>query len=139
MIQRIQSVYLVLGALALAALFLFDGLWNSQAAALLVWFSPAVMALAAAAIVVAAVALFSYKDRKKQRKVVMGAQWLTVLLLLALLVGLYLCGELLQLGQEGAVLIVPILLPVLAYILFYLARRGIDKDIALIRSMDRLR
>ena len=30
-------------------------------------------------------------------------------------------------------------LPVLAYVAFILARRGIDKDLALIRSMDRLR
>jgi hypothetical protein len=30
-------------------------------------------------------------------------------------------------------------LPILAYLLFFLARRGIDHDIELVKSMDRLR
>ena len=41
-------------------------------------------------------------------------------------------------GVAGSTL-TALVLPVLAYVMFYLARRGIANDIELVRSMDRLR
>lgn len=141
MIQRIQSVYLTLGAVALLTLLFLDALWSSRAATAFAWFSPALVILAAVAALVAIGAVFLYKDRKKQRKVVLAAQTLTLVLAVVLCAGFFLADELVLLSGDttGAGMIVPILLPIAAYVLFYLARRGIENDIALIRSMDRLR
>jgi hypothetical protein len=86
-------------------------------------------------------AIFLYERRKTQRSVVVGVQVGTVLLAGVLYGGLYLTGELAFRGPAGvdwgkaATLAVPIV----AYLFFLLARRGIDHDIELVESMDRLR
>lgn len=142
MIQRIQSVYLLLGAVALGALFFFDSIWQSRAAEMHSWFVPVLMGLILAAGVVGFVSIFLYKDRPRQRRVVLGAQMLTVLLVAALYVGFYLAGEL-SVGTAGGGVdigkLFALFLPVVAYVLYYLARRAIKSDIELVRSMDRLR
>lgn len=142
MIQRIQSVYLLLSALALGALFFFDSIWQSRAAEVYGWFVPALTGLILAAGVVGFVAIFLYGDRPRQRRVVFGAQVLTVLLVAVLYVGFYLTGEL-SLDAAGGGLDVDklfvLFLPVVAYVFYYLARRAIKSDIELVRSMDRLR
>jgi hypothetical protein len=55
--------------------------------------------------------------------------------------GLYLTSELTFSGPEGIRWghTTALLLPIAAYVFFYLARRGIDHDIELVESMDRLR
>lgn len=141
MIQRIQSVYLLLGALALASLLLFDEVWRGEAAEALAWFAPALLILGGVTIALALIAIFLYKNRKKQRSVVVGVQWLTVLWMAVFYGGLFYGGQL-QVEAGGdpitASLLV-LLVPILAYVFFFLARRGIQRDIALVRSMDRLR
>lgn len=141
MIQRIQTVYLALGILALLALLFFDVVWQSRASDTLPWFAPAVLATLALAVLLAGASIFMYKDRAKQRKVVTFAQLALLLLVVVFYGGLTMASELgfrsggeLQVGR-----IITLLLPVAAYVLFYLARRGIERDIKLIRSMDRLR
>ena len=116
MIQRIQTVFLVLGAVALAALLLFDVVWTSAATAQ-GWFTPAVIGIDGLAIATALGAIFLYKNRPKQRRVIVVAQVLTTVLLLVFCVGLYLANAL--------------------YV--RTARRGVEKDINLVQSMDRLR
>ena len=141
MIQRIQSVYLLLGALALASVLLFDEVWRGVAAEVLPWFAPALLVLGGLTIALALVALFLYKNRERQRTVVVGVQWLTVLWMAAFYGGLFYGGQL-QVeagGDPVAASLLALLVPVLAYVFFFLARRGIQKDIALVRSMDRLR
>lgn len=141
MIQRIQTVYLVLGALALAALGVFDQPWNTQAAAAHAWFLPVLIGLIVATGGTALWAVFLYERRKTQRSVVVGVQIGTVLLAGVLYGGLYLTAELAFRGPSGldwgktAMLA----MPVVAYLFFLLARRGIDHDIELVESMDRLR
>lgn len=141
MIQRIQSIYLALGAVILAALLFIDPLWSSRAAGTLAWFSPALVILAALAALAAIGAIFLYKNRAKQRQAAQVAQVLTLILLAVLCMGLFLADELVLAigGTAGMGALLPILLPVAAYVCFFLARRGIERDIALIRSMDRLR
>ena len=119
MIQRIQTVYLFLGAVALTGLFFFDSLWSSTAAA----------------------SIFLYENRQTQRTVVVGAQLLTVAVAAVLYGGLYLTGELAVRAADGFdwAKAGMLGLPILAYLLFLLARRGIDHDIELVKSMDRLR
>lgn len=141
MIQRIQSLYLLLGAIALAALFFFDSVWENQAAALYAWFEPALLILNAAALVVGLAAIFFFRARPRQRMVVLGAQIFTVLLVLTLYAGLFLSGELNVRTQAGidVSLVMALLLPVVAYVFYYLARRGIEHDIKMVEDMDRFR
>jgi hypothetical protein len=141
MIQRIQTVYLFLGAVALTGLFFFDSLWSSTAAASHGWYLPAVIGLSAVTGVTAVAAIFLYENRQTQRTVVVGAQLLTVAVAAVLYGGLYLTGELAVRAADGFdwAKAGMLGLPILAYLLFLLARRGIDHDIELVKSMDRLR
>ncbi|MFQ5569978.1 MAG: DUF4293 family protein [Rhodothermales bacterium] len=141
MIQRIQTVYLVLGAVALVSLLFFSGLWNGASSEAQAWFTPAVFGIGGLAAVVALVAVFLFKDRPRQRKVIVAAQILTVLHLLVFYLGLFLAGALYIRTARGlnVEMLVALLLPLVAYLLFFLARRSVEKDIELVRSMDRLR
>ncbi len=141
MIQRIQSVYLALGALAILALMLIDLLWNGPPAQMLAWFLPAVLVAGGAVVLLAIWSIFLYGDRQRQRKIVVFAQVVTIAFMVILYAGLFLSGVLLRAGGEPplATLLVVLLLPIAAYILFYMARRGIERDIKLVRSVDRLR
>lgn len=141
MVQRIQTVYLLLGALALVALFFFDAIWSGPAAQAHAWFTPAVLVLTGLSTGAALAAVFLYANRTRQRSVVVGAQVLTVLLILALFGGLYL-SDALTVTEGGAFSVAKfamLFLPVGAYVLFFLARRAVESDIELVRSMDRLR
>lgn len=141
MIQRIQSLYLLLGAFSLGVLLFFSDIWQSRAAATYVWFEPVVMVLIVAAGVAGFVAVFLYTARRRQRTVVVGAQMLTVLLVIALYGGLFLSGELNVRTRAGVdvTLLIALLLPMVGYVFYYLARRGIEKDIRLIEDIDRFR
>lgn len=141
MIQRIQTIYLALGALALVALALLPALWDSVAAEAYAWFAPAAAGAAAAAAAVAIWSVFLYEDRPRQRTFVLGAQLLAVVTLLIVYGTFFMAGAL-DVRPRGAMewgRLTAMVLPVLAYIFFFLARRGIEKDIELVRSMDRLR
>jgi len=141
MIQRIQTVYLALGAIALLSTAFFQDPWSSAAAESFQWFLPSVIGLLSASALTALGAIGLYMNRKKQIKVVVGAQTLTVAYLIALYTGFYLSGELVLRTADGVKwdTTTVMLLPVVAYILFYLARRAISSDIELVKSMDRLR
>jgi len=141
MIQRIQTLYLFVGALALGSLSFFASLWSSTASEAYVWYEPAVAGLIALAAVTALGSIFLYSNRETQRKVVVGAQLLTFLLAMTLYGGLYLTNELSVRtgGAFNASKTAMLLMPAVAYVLFLLARRGIDHDIELVESMDRLR
>ena len=141
MIQRIQSLYLLLGAITLGALFFFNSIWQSQAAITHAWFSPSVTALTVAAAAVGGGAIFLFRTRERQRTVVIGAQMITVLLLVALYGGLFMSGGLdLRAGAGYDVpKIIALLLPVGAYVFYYLARRGIERDIKKVENMESFR
>ncbi len=140
MIQRIQTVYLVLGAVALGALLFFGVVWQGAATAQS-WFTPAVVLGDSLAVAVALGAIFLYKNRPRQRQVIVAAQALTTVLLLVFCGGLYLEKALYVRTAQGldVGMLVALLLPIVAYVLFLLARRGVEKDIEQVRSMDRLR
>lgn len=141
MIQRIQTVYLFLGALAIAALGFFSSLWGSSAAAQLSWFVPSLIALIVATAGGGLGAIFLYKQRETQRRVVVGIQVLTVCLAGVIYGGLYLTQELAVEGARGIdwSKTTMLVLPLVGYVLFLLARRGIQHDIELVKSMDRIR
>lgn len=142
MIQRPQSIYLLLAAALLALFLIIGGDWNLVAAAVLPWSGTLALVLAGLTIAASLGAIFLYKDRPRQRQVVMGAQWLD-LALVVLVVGVMIVASL-----EDVILLdgdvirgayFDVIMPFLAYIFLRFARRGVEKDIELVRSMDRLR
>ena len=86
-------------------------------------------------------AIFLYERRKTQRTVVYGLQVLTIVLAGVLYGGLYTTGTLTFTDPTGILWsrTIVLLLPMVAYVLFRLARRGIESDIELVESMDRIR
>ncbi|QXD15301.1 DUF4293 family protein [Rhodocaloribacter litoris] len=148
MIQRIQSLYLLLGAAALAVLvFGLRATWQVPAAAAQSWYVPAVTGLGSLTALAALAAIFLNKDRRfpnrmlpglrLQRRVVVGVQVLAVVFLLVFFVGFYLAQALPRLTDAGGILALG--LPVLAYVGFYLARRGIDRDIRELEKAEQFR
>ena len=140
MIQRIQSLYLLFAA-ALVVLFLVLGdAWQTTLAAVYPWLTPTVFVLGGLAALAAFAAVFFYKDRATQRKIILAAEWLGLALVLTLfgsLVATTLNEEVVL--SATPYLYVTLLFPLIAYVMLRLARRGVEKDIALVRSMDRLR
>lgn len=141
MIQRIQTVYLLTAALLLGLFLGLADAWLVVAGEAFGWLGPAVYGLGGLTAVVALVAVFFYKDRATQGKVVMAAQWLDLLLVLVLagVVGYLSFRTDTDLTTAGAVGFAALLLPVFAYLALRLARQGVRKDVDLVRSMDRLR
>lgn len=141
MIQRIQTVYLALGALVLIGVLFLESLWGSDAAATYGWFLPVVIGVGAVTAVTALGAILLYTSRDTQRAVVVGAQLMTVLWAVVLYGSLFMTNELQVYNAAGLDPQMLMLLsgPLVAYVLFWLARRGIEHDIELVASMDRLR
>ncbi len=130
MIQRIQSVYLGLATIAILATPVADGVVAPDSWA---WYTPVAAAMIILIAVIAVGAIFFYKQRQRQKALVLADQLLLLPLIALLFVGAY------RAGVADVVSLLPLGLPVLAYILLYLARRAVIKDIELVRSMDRLR
>lgn len=135
MIQRIQSVFLLLAALASlgTAAFRMELIQDTYA-----WLMPAVLGIHGLVALVALVAIFLYKDRQKQLKTTTMLQYVAIVALLAAFGGLYLADGLMEVpvNLQATGLLV---LPVLAYVFVRIARGYVKKDIELVRSMDRLR
>ncbi|MDO7848655.1 DUF4293 domain-containing protein [Hymenobacter sp. M29] len=157
MIQRIQSVFLLLLALAMLSVLALplwhkiDGLthqeltltafgfqaegWQLPTPAGPVWL---IGALAAASAAVAAFEIFQFKNRAKQ--LMLGA--VNLLLIVATLGAMFYFSskgeQLLNVKLEGQYL-PGFYLPTLALLLNLLANRFIRRDDQLVRSMDRLR
>lgn len=138
MIQRIQTVYLAVGA-ALVATAPFVGTMWTDPMSDLAWAVPVVTVAFALAFLGAVAAILMYRKRKLQRNVVVLAQLMTLASLVALFLGRRTTESLP--GTEGATQAdwLLFILPAVAYVLFLLARRAIDKDIRLLKSVDRLR
>ncbi len=152
MIQRIQSIYIFI-AFALTVAYLFMGMFivtsaeegyqalfslvNGEPFPLdqVVYMSYALIALAGIEIIALVWAFFSYKNLKSQASLLKSAIWISVFIAVntALLYFLIDKGgyEVMPLG--GAIN------PVLILFADYLALRGVNKDRALLKSVDRIR
>ncbi len=80
--------------------------------------------------------IFNYKDRKKQMRFATINLFSIIVYIIALAVFIFYAKN--KLSADVS-LQYPVVFPVIALILNYLAMRGIDKDEKLVRSMDRLR
>ena len=143
MIQRIQSLYLFLSLVCTLLLYLFP-IWQTTAGStdgmqvigagthLLLLPLPVIMAISHL------LAIFSFKHRKRQKQLCTGNILLYIIFLLGGLLIIQLEHHFFQHFnlfefRLGAVL------PLAGILLNVLARNGIKKDEALLRSMDRLR
>lgn len=149
MIQRIQSLWLLLAAIAGIAVARFD-LWKATftkgAVAGMDTFNATsnylVFILLIISILLSAGCIFLYKNRKLQFRLTV-----TNLLLSAgimVLIYLKIQDSALKLSADGATSIrgsylIPAFLPVVMIVCLFLAARGIYKDEKLIKSLDRLR
>ena len=136
MIQRLQTLYLAVAAALLVLFVVLADTWAVGLGANLTWLGPVAFGLAILTAVLALVALALFKDRPRQRQLVLGAQWLDLLLVVVVLVGLFVNAEA---GDDPTARYLVVLAPVVAYVLLRMARQRITKDIELVRSMDRLR
>jgi hypothetical protein len=140
MIQRLQTVYLLLAALFLGILFLAEGAWTGTATSLYSWYVPVSMGLFGLAAAGAVTAVFLYKGRKRQRSLVVAMQIVVLLGLLLKVVLNSMAGGFASISTDATFEYwVGYGAPVMAYLMLLMARRGIDRDTALIKSMDRLR
>ena len=138
MIQRIQSLYLVAGALLLALFAALGETWAAAIAEEQAWLGTLGYVLAGVTALVALVAVALYKDRPLQRRVILAAQWLDLALVVVVLVGLYLAFDSSDFTAPVGYYLVA-LQPVVAYVLLRMARQRVAADIETVRSMDRIR
>lgn len=147
MIQRIQSIWLLLAALAAISLLFIPiiglagtegyftlngaGLKNEALGANTNY--PLLISTVAAALISVA-NIFNYRNRKLQMRLI----WINILLLIGLGLWMFLLGKsvngLKTLDIEEGVFVIPV-----AIILLFLALKGVNNDEKLIRSADRLR
>ncbi len=142
MIQRIQSLYLLLSGLLMSFYFLFIDTWREYALEQgYDWAIPVVIVWSVLLGLASIGAIFLYQQRERQRKSILVLQWLVLLFTLFLYAILFMAGYIRAVMASGPLLsdAFALLLPLIVYGLLYLARRGVERDIALIRSMDRLR
>ena len=138
MIQRIQSLYLLIAAAMLVLFVVLGDVWALGVSAEIAWLGPVAFGLAVLTAVAALVSVALFKTRERQRSVIGWTMWLDLALVAAVLVGLFATAESAEPGGAVGRYLVA-LLPVGAYILLRLARAGVHRDIGVVKSMDRLR
>ncbi|MDX1314966.1 MAG: DUF4293 domain-containing protein [Eudoraea sp.] len=135
MIQRIQTVYLIITALVAGLLPFWLPLWTEDGNA--VYASQTLWRAAAFAggAVLSLIAIFSYKNRKNQF-VLNRLNLILNLFLLGFFVyrSLSLSGET-EVSEKG----IGMLIPIFSIVFLVLANKAIKKDEDLLKSVDRLR
>ena len=135
MIQRIQTVYLIIAALLSGLMPLWFPLWkldgNAVYASDILWIATAFFAVAGLALI----AVFLYKNRKNQ----------FVLNRLNLILNLFLLGFFVyrSLNLSGETTVsekgIGMMIPIISIVFLVLANKAIKKDEDLVKSVDRLR
>lgn len=141
MIQRIQSVYLLLSAVLLVCFGIFPLAEVQDAVGAVLASAGGMSAMntfipAIAAALIAVLAIFMYRNRKAQMRLCLLLVLLSLVLSGGAAYGIF--SQATALG--GQVAWKPgIAFPLLAVVFFYLAWRGVRNDDRLVRSADRLR
>ena len=137
MLQRIQTIYLLLAFVATGVLPFFIPLWTMADGKEYVFMQNQVyVALLALSTTLTLVSIVSYK--KRQNQFVMGRLNIILnLILLGLFVyrSLNVSGETPAVSEKG----IGMFLPIVAIVLLVLANKAIKKDEDLVKSVDRLR
>ena len=136
MIQRIQTVYLIIAAVIAGGLPFVFSLWtNSEGAEVFAKDEITYLGLFAGSAVMSIIAIFMFKNRQSQF-VLDRLNIILNFILLGLFVyrSLSLSGET-EVSEKG----IGILLPILSIVFLVLANKAIKKDEDLVKSVDRLR
>lgn len=155
MIQRIQSLFLFLAAISAAIMFVFplanfygDSNFTfyvyklafhdpEPSLQLSPYFLLPLMGVIILIILLTTLAIFSFKNRKRQMTLTKISMALTLILLAGYFLGYV--GVLEKAVANAPEYDFASFMPVLVFVFLFLANRGIQKDEKLIRSMDRLR
>jgi len=150
MLQRIQSIFLILASAALLSLLsssmLLIGVNGDSGGAgkllsdgaLTMPEDKILMGVGVSAAIIFFIAIFLYKNRPTQSKLVIAAVMLTIVMIILAALDVYANIE----GMGGNVSLVPSIgsfIPFLVVLFGILALRYIKKDEKLVRSMNRLR
>lgn len=146
MIQRIQSIYLLLSGLAFGSLFLLpfatsnkpvpemmkDTIYNIQD-------SPILLGLTILGIIVSIGGIFLFNNRSLQQKT--ASLSIICAIFLPLVAGLLIYNEGTAFNEATTIINdkAGLYMPILSLIFGFLAYRGIKKDEGIVKSMDRLR
>jgi hypothetical protein len=137
MIQRIQTVYLLLAALAvILLLFVPFGVinYNNEMLVLKGQMNIVLVIIIALIALIALVSIFLFKNRLVQMRVV-----LVNCILSALFIGFMIFGVVMHILNDEYKPQPGVILPFFVFIFNFLAHRSIKHDETLVRSMDRLR
>ncbi|NEV93251.1 DUF4293 domain-containing protein [Psychroflexus sp. YR1-1] len=136
MIQRIQSLYLLIAILLNGVLSFYLPLWiTSENVEIYALSQPVAISLFFISVLISIITLFSFKKRKRQ--FVLGR---INIILNFVLVGVFaywtlkLPGEM-DISEKG----IGMLLPIISIVFIALANKAIKKDEDLVKSVDRLR
>ena len=139
MIQRIQSIYLLLAAVLTGGLSFVFNLWKDGESLVFAIDKPVTLALFLASAIMSLVAIFMFKNRKSQ--FVMGR--LNIILNFILLIVIVYQSTNPFGGAETPEKSVGFgfgtFLPIISIVMLVLANKAIKKDEDLIKSVDRLR
>ncbi|PTM08858.1 MAG: DUF4293 domain-containing protein [Bacteroidetes bacterium] len=137
MLQRIQTIYLLIAAgISGGLIFLFDLWTNSKGLKVFAQDETLYFSLFMGSVALSLISIFRYKDRQSQ--FVLGRlNIISNFILLGLFVyrSLSLSGEASDVSEKG----IGILLPILSIVFLVLANKAIKKDEDLVKSVDRLR
>ncbi len=137
MLQRIQTVHLGLSGLVLGCFLVLPATWQIIDHS---WADAGLVACTALSLVCAVCAIFLFKRPSSQIRVIVLAQVGVVLLAAVLYGSLYLSGaQHLRSSILAPQYLISVGAPAVVYVLLFLARRGVARDIRLVRSADRLR
>lgn len=138
MIQRIQTIFLLLVVVAcITYIFVPFGQIKTPEGGAETWAIKQVTPIMIEDIIVALTAfaaIFLYKNRKTQMKVV-----LINIILSVVLIGLFLFGLTQHIGLQNYIFRIGAILPIFILLFNMLAYGSIKSDEALVKSMDRLR
>lgn len=137
MLQRIQTVWLFLAAIAIAITLYFNVYKLADGSPINLQNNYIAIVLVGISAILSMVALFSFKKRKSQLNMI----WLNLLVIIGLLAWMFYSIELLKvdLNAEGGMYSFGAFVPLLSVLFLILAISGIKKDVKLLKAYDRLR
>jgi len=138
MLQRIQTVYMILALVVLGVLpFVFPLWYNAQQEEIYFMFVPSYTVLFGVCTALTLVSIMNYKNRQRQ----FVCNRLTMILNVILL-GLFVYRTLTVSGEASEIVSekgIGMFLPIVSIVLLVLANKAIKKDEDLVKSVDRLR
>ena len=136
MLQRIQTIYMIISATLLGALYVwFPNIVSEEGLVVIHNDEPIMLGLIFGSILLVFISIFSYKKRKSQF-VINRLNIILNFFLLGVFVyrSLTLSGEILV-SEKG----IGVFLPIISIVFLVMANKAIKKDEDLVKSVDRLR